>query len=455
MDLRELRLALRRHWLLALAAFGFCFVLGLAAAFLPQKRYASNATIFVEPIVAGGGGGVSLPQQANFVIPGFVERIQSRSIRVRAEALVSEPLREVPVGISAQASASVVRVRGESHNPEAAAEWVNALVSQAIAENDARSLIRATVIDPASVPTEAFDPRPRPIVLGGAVFGLIAAIFAALLAARVTEALDSAEAIRRRLGTTVLGEIPSIRQLRRDKQSFTEFLGQAPPGLVEAFQGLRTNVEFRLAGAVNPSIAVVSFGPGEGKSTVVAGLAWAFAAVGRRVCVVDANLHRPVLHERVGGAMGLGLSDLGQEDALNAVQTTATANMEFIPAGLPAGHPADVVAMTLPRVLGQLRARNRLVLVDVPPVEGVAESAFIVGAAGYAVVVVDAGRVELPTLTTVVTRIQESGAVLLGVVLNRVPARRARKRSVYLDRAPRPRPAVPEPAAHAVADGQS
>lgn len=52
MDLRDLRLALRRNWVAAIIAFDICIILGVIAAFLPASTYRATATLSVQPALS-------------------------------------------------------------------------------------------------------------------------------------------------------------------------------------------------------------------------------------------------------------------------------------------------------------------------------------------------------------------------------------------------------------------
>ena len=119
--------------------------------------------------------------------------------------------------------------------------------------------------------------------------GLIAGIFAAVVAARLRHSLDRGRTVRQRLGTTVLGEVPAIRGLRSERHDLLPWLASSPPSeLVEAFQAIRTNVEFRLADLDARTIVVTSYQASAGKSTIATGLAWSLAAVGRPALLLAA-----------------------------------------------------------------------------------------------------------------------------------------------------------------------
>src|SRR5690242_19903860 len=74
MEPSGVRLALRRHWFLALLVFGLCVVPATAAGVLPAKTYKATAVVSVAP--ATDSSAVSV---ANFLIPSFVQRVESSS----------------------------------------------------------------------------------------------------------------------------------------------------------------------------------------------------------------------------------------------------------------------------------------------------------------------------------------------------------------------------------------
>lgn len=422
MDLRDLRLTLRRNWLFAIIAFDILIVLGIAAAFLPQSTYRASASLSAQPQVVAGGGS-DLSRLTQFVIPIVVETAESRKVRALIREDLPDELRQFNVSVTVTAQTSVLRVQVESASPEGASFWANAISDHVINDETLSPLIQLSLLDPAVVPKSPVSPRPVPIMLAAGVLGLIAAVFAAVFAGRVRDAFDSAELIRQRLGTNVIGELPRMRMLRRTDRALIDILDDGSPILAESFKSLRTNLEFRLAAQKPRAIAVSSYQMGEGKSSVSAGIAWALASVGQEVIVIDSDLRRPALHHRLGRPMDLGLADLRLVDFDDVLQPTNSRGLRFVPAGLPDRSPADVVAVNLPLAIDEARARADVVIVDAPPLEMVAETPQVISTCGHVVLVVDASSVNLPELANAVAQLREQGAELLGVVINRVRRR--------------------------------
>jgi capsular exopolysaccharide synthesis family protein len=470
MELSDVRLALRRHWVLAFVVFQVCLALGVAAALLPAKTYRASTTVLVE---AGPSANVNPIQYAAFQIPAIIEVVESGGFQERVRETLPSDAAATPVSVRAEAEpgTGVLHIRVSGKEPPALAAWATALgrtivddrntpvapLPTAGADPDdedaaapAAPVLTLTLLDPAAVPSAPVSPKPVPILFASTVLGLLAALLSAVLAHRARLALDVAEEIQRRLGVPVLGEIPPVRKLRRPSESFANAFEAGTPELVEAFQGLRTNLDLALLGAEPEALAVTSWSAGEGKSTVAAGLALTLAAGGKEVVVVDADLRYPNLHTRLDQPFGQGLADVGRIGIEALIMPTRFRGLRFVPAGIPDRHPADVLAAALPAAKNAVVATGRRLIVDAPPLHGVAETPMVLAISGHALLVVDANKAKLLELEHMVTRLRGARVNVVGIVLNRV--RRSRQGSAYGAYSPaaeRPtveRPAVERPA---------
>lgn len=427
MELRELRLILRRHFPIALVVFLICLALGGAAAFLPQKTY-STSTAVVLDINSEVEANASV-QQITFLLPALQERAESRSLKARSEPRVPEELRDIRVDISAIADNSVLRVRGKSTSPRAASAWVNAVSQQLVLEQSTEA-VGLDVLDPAPVKRTPIAPKTQPTMVAAIMVGLIAGLFSALAADRVRRALDTNHAVRDRLGTTVLGEVPILRRRSERRYPVISLLDDEHLSydVVTAFETIRTNVEFRMAELGADSVAIVSLNRDTGKSTIAAGLSYAMAMVGRRVVAIEADLRNPSLSEQLDVRPAKGLGDIAASQSGElSLQTTRHQSLEFLSAGIPAGRAADVIATTLPGVVEELRSRDRLLILDGPPLRGAPESTIIVSQARHVILAVNNKSSDFASLSEAVDRIKDAGGTLLGIVINRVPRRRIQR----------------------------
>ena len=324
----------------------------------------------------------------------------------------------------------------------------------------------AEQVDPATKPAFAVEPRPK----RNAVFAGLLALLAAIAVAygldrfdrRIRRAEDAPDAYR----LPLLSVIPHVGQFGPG--------GQAPPGFVEAFRLLQTNI--RLAQVDRPVniILVTSAIPGEGKSTVVRYLAEAYSEWGKSVVVVDADLRRPSLTQLYGATDAPGLTDLvssvssngATPRALIAVQrpriggsgadvggtekATPTASggngvaagrgvatmpvatdhppqpgselapIHMLAAGTAPPNPAALLASVRTRQLvEEIAATHDVVIIDTPPVLAVSDAMMLVPLADAVVIVSRIGKTtrdESQRLVDTLERIPD--AQLTGVVAN-------------------------------------
>lgn len=428
MQLSDLLRALRRHRWAALLAFAAFLAVSLGAAFLPAPLYRATTTVLVQPDPERAQ--VSTVQAVEFVMPSLVAVVESRSLEVQARQEVPAPLRTVGVEISAEVEpgTGVLHVSAISSRQEAVAPLADAAADVLAERQPASALFMLDVIDPARVPEGPFSPAKLAILLSGSVLGLFGAVATAVAMAAMRGRVDAAEQIRRRFGATVLGEIPALPRRLSVASSPAELFQEVEhPRVVEAYQRLRANVEFALFSDRTSfaAVTVTSCSVGEGKSTVTANLGWALASSGYQVLLVDGDLRRPVLHEYLGVPFGQGVSAVATTADVNSlIRPSSHPALGVVPAGVPDRHPSEVIGFALPRLLDAHSGSDRLVLVDTPPINSVAETVIAAALTRHVILVVEARRRDLVDLERAVLQLREAGANLLGVVINRASKRR-------------------------------
>jgi receptor protein-tyrosine kinase len=439
---------LLRHWIVAFIAFGACLAIGVAGAYLPEKKYRASATVLVSPTEDARFSGQAI-QMANFVIPAYIDQVEGPDYRERARATLPPALQGVEVTVSAKVKregSGLLSITVESTVPDATAAWANALADTLVADKvvpaepaapppSGTATTTTTLPAPlslltserASVPGTPVWPQQRPLLLAGAALGLFAAVFATRFADRLDANRNVVELIRRRLGLAVLAEVPSVWSWRRRQISVDRLLSSDHPHTLEAFKTLRVNVELALLDADQAVVAVVSSRAGEGKSTVAIGLASSLAFAGREAVVIDGDLRRPTLHRRTDQPLSPGVADSDPANTETHLRPTGIDRLTVLPAGVPTGHPSDVIATQLPKVLQAARRPGRVIIIDSPPFL-VAEAVQLSVFAQRAVLVVRSSRFKIAELEKTADRLRASGVTVLGVVVNVTrQSRRSRK----------------------------
>jgi capsular exopolysaccharide synthesis family protein len=210
-------------------------------------------------------------------------------------------------------------------------------------------------------------------------------------------------------------------------------LGRIPSGtgieVVEAFRVLRTNLMV-LEGAGKPrTVAVVSANAEAGKTFTACNLATSAAALDEKVVLIDADLRRPAVHDRLGLPRAPGLSSVLQGADLAAAlrKVPDSPFLRVLPSGAPVHDASGVLgARAFRHVLDELRG-VRLVVVDTPPAALFAEAMAVASQCDATIFVLDLRTSRRRQVRQTLETLERAGANVVGVVVNRaaVPRRSA------------------------------
>ena len=268
------------------------------------------------------------------------------------------------------------------------------------------------VAEPPSAPA-----RPRVglnLTLGmlvGLVIGIGLAFFIEYLDTSV-KTMDDVESL---LGVPVLAIIPkNIGLLYKAEGDIAD---------AEAYRILRTNIEFNRPNPEANTISLVSGGPGEGKSTTIANLAFICAQGGYSTLIVDADLRRPVQHLLFDLSNDMGLTNYltTEMDLDQVILPTNIENLSILPSGiLPSDAVGILNSQRMSDTIAELKMRYDIVFFDSPPILGVSDASVIASEVDQTVIVVQHRRFPRAMLTRVKQAIVGVGGTVLGVVLNNV-----------------------------------
>src|SRR6478672_3152027 len=202
-------------------------------------------------------------------------------------------------------------------------------------------------------------------------------------------------------------------------------LAKVPKGegieVVEAYRVLRTNLMV-LEGAGKPrTVAIVSANQAAGKTFTAVHLADSASALEEKVVLIDADLRKPTVHERVGVPRAPGLSSVLQGGDLTTALTKVPDNayLRVLPSGAPVLDPSGVLgARSFRHVLDALRA-VRLVVVDTPPTNLFADALAVASQCDAAIFVLDVKTSRRRAVRQALEALDRAGANLIGVVINR------------------------------------
>jgi capsular exopolysaccharide synthesis family protein len=182
-----------------------------------------------------------------------------------------------------------------------------------------------------------------------------------------------------------------------------------------------TNVSGRVK-----TIVVTSSVPGEGKSTTATNLAIALAQAGQTVCLVDADLRRPMVNDYLGIDRNVGLTTalVGSADINDLLQPWGQDSLYVLASGQIPPNPSELLGSEeMKGLVGRLEQAFDMVVIDAPPLLPVTDAAVLSQFVGGVVMVASAQKIRQHELEKSLHALEMVGANVLGVVLNRLPAK--------------------------------
>jgi non-specific protein-tyrosine kinase len=186
----------------------------------------------------------------------------------------------------------------------------------------------------------------------------------------------------------------------------------------EAYQSLRTNLQF--SGLEQPlhTLLVTSADSMPDKSLAVANLAVVMAQAGDRVTLVDGDLRRPQQHEIFGLSNSRGLSSWLQDDQPAPVQKSQVEGLQVVVGGPPVANPVALLARKrLVDALAELQEQAEIVVIDAPPVLAVTDAALWAGKVDGVVLLVNAGSTKRDHAQRAKLVLEKVHARIVGAVL--------------------------------------
>lgn len=294
------------------------------------------------------------------------------------------------------------------------------------ASGNASSLL--SVVEQAVAPLIPISPRPLINALVAALVGLLVVAGAISLAERLDDRIKDADGVQEVANLSTMGTIARMKGERGRSEMYRLAALLYPRSHVaEAYRALRTNIELASVDAPIKTLLVTSSMPGEGKTTTASNLAVVFAQAGHRVILVDADLRRPGVHAVFALPNMHGLTTMLRNTEVDVdvvAHLTEQANLRVLTTGSLPPNPAELLgSQRMGAVLERLKAASDLLVFDSPPLGAVTDAVILSSVVDGTLLVIDADRSRQRAVRLGREALARAGGNVLGVVLNRVPAR--------------------------------
>jgi capsular exopolysaccharide synthesis family protein len=297
-----------------------------------------------------------------------------------------------------------------------------------------------SVVDRADVPLKRSGPRTGLNLLIGCLVGLVGGVALAFLFEYLDTSIRDPREVEAILRVPTLGLVPTRSALPAHLGRPPLGPGNGAPGtvalvaheatgsiLAEAFRNLRTSVVYATPDHPPKTMLVTSLQQQDGKTFVSTNCAISLAQLGMGdVLLVDADMRHPNLHGILGVSQTPGLSDLlvGGVGVTEVVRPTGIPGLFVIPAGPVPTNPSELLySPRFTQALATLGERFAHIVIDTPPLLGVADTLVLAPRVEGVILVLRHGRAARNAAERAVQMLGSVRARLLGVVLNHADAR--------------------------------
>lgn len=175
--------AVRRYWWLALLVSCGVVAAGVAAAYVPAKRFQASTTLLAQPATASDFNSTSIAL-IQFLLPAIPEQVKSQGFHAKLDSRLPVEMRNVDLSASVEPGTGVIRITANDRKPRTAALVANTAAATVVDERISPAL-NISILNPARIPTAPASPRKKEILAAAAVLAILAGIGAALVAAGI------------------------------------------------------------------------------------------------------------------------------------------------------------------------------------------------------------------------------------------------------------------------------
>ncbi|MXP10899.1 GumC family protein [Pseudoblastomonas halimionae] len=274
------------------------------------------------------------------------------------------------------------------------------------------------IVDQAQVPGAPSSPNLMLNLLIALFGGAVAAAVVVFLLEQFDDGIRTPDDVTSATGLPLLGVVP----VAEDDEEIADLVDDPKSEVSEAYLTIRSNLALSSTRGVPGVVMITSSRAAEGKSTTSYALARILARTGKRVIIIDADMRSPSVHNAFGMANGQGFANFlaGEDDLALLINHSDMSNLDVMTAGPTPPSAAELLSGDRTGTLiSKLRENYDHVVVDAPPLLGIADAPLLSKSVDGVVYVIESRGVPVRGINLSLDRLRDSRANLLGGVLTK------------------------------------
>jgi capsular exopolysaccharide synthesis family protein len=301
-------------------------------------------------------------------------------------------------------------------------ELYNAVRQRLDQKNMERNVPASIEVSPAYASTRPANDRRLVFTVMGLFAGLGLGGGVAFLRASRNQTIYAPKDMPQPAQTPFLGYVPLVH-LRKLRRSVCDEIEQNQFLLIDSVRVLRTALLSRLHGQGKTTVVVTSANEGTGKSSFTMVLGKSIAQAGRKVLLIDADLHKMTLSQRMQLLDKPGFRESLKDETAESLHVfpTETVGLDVMPAGQRSNGPIvleEIANGAFKSCIGRLFERHGydIILVDTPPIMPVADAIILAGQVDGTIMVEREHVSQRTEVANALVRLGSAGGRLLGTV---------------------------------------
>ncbi|WP_204244813.1 GumC family protein [Parasphingorhabdus marina] len=274
------------------------------------------------------------------------------------------------------------------------------------------------VVDPALAPEQPSSPRILLNMALAMLMGLGLAGAYVVVSEQIDQTIKDPSDLKNRLNLAPLGSVPDMR-----KDDIISMLQDKKSVAWEAYISIQTSLSFLTSHGAPRSFLMTSTRPNEGKSTSAFALAAVLSSTNRKVLLIDGDMRNPSLHQMIDQKNVQGLSNYlsGDDDIDNLIQKMPDQGFWVMTAGPIPPNAAELLSSPrIKKLFDHLEEKFDCVIVDAPPVLGLADIPLLANAVEGVIYTIEAGGVKVRGIESALRRVRSSHATIFGAIITKV-----------------------------------